>query len=403
MDILWLKSDLLHPVDRGSRIRSYHIVRRLAARHRIKYLALADDSTPADAWSSAAEYSSETRTVPFEIAARGTLRFFAEAAANLFQPLPYSLERYRVAEYARVARELAQSVDLVLCDFLTPAVNLELPLPVPSVLFQHNVESEIWRRHASVGGPMRRLYFGRQWRRMERFESRVCRQFDHVIAVSDDDRDFFTQRFGVPAASTVPTGVDVDFFRPEAGVPRGTREIVFVGSMAWMPNQDGVLWFVREAWPRIRMECPEATLTIVGRDPSSSITRLGDGQSGITVTGRVDDVRPFLERAALTVVPLRVGGGTRLKIFEAMAMECPVVSTTVGAEGLPLQPGEHLLLAETGSALAEACLGLLHRPEAGRLMAQRGAALVRENFSWDVVAERFEQICADVAGGSKIQ
>jgi len=398
MRLLWLKSDLLHPVDRGGRIRTYQIVRQLARDHEITYLALDDGTTDPDAESLASEYATKVRVVPYRRARRGTPRFYWELFANLFSSLPYSLSRYRVRGYAHAVEELASEVDLVVCDFLTPAVNLQLPLAVPAVLFQHNVEAEIWRRHTHVRRGLQHWYFGLQWKRMLRFEAQACRHFDHVIAVSDDDRRHFESNYGVARVSSVGTGVDLEFFRASDTGPRSAHEVVFVGSLDWMPNSEGMLWFVEHVWPRITQAVPEASLTIVGRDPPQSIREL-EGRPGIQVTGRVDDVRPYLERAALSVVPLHVGGGTRLKIFEAMAMGCPVVSTTIGAEGLPLVHDEHVLLADSSGEFAGACVSLLQDPSRRHLLAADASRTIRQRFGWDGVAREFAKICQATLDG----
>jgi glycosyltransferase involved in cell wall biosynthesis len=167
--------------------------------------------------------------------------------------------------------------------------------------------------------------------------------------------------------------------------------------MDWMPNEDGITWFVQEVLPAIRRHVPGARLSIVGRNPGGAVLRMHNPQAGVTVTGAVPDVRPYLAKGAAVVVPLRVGGGTRLKIYEAMAADRPVVSTAVGAEGLPIVPGEHYLAADSAPDFAAACIQLLRDPAGAEAMGQRGARYVREHFGWAGVAEEFARICARVA------
>jgi glycosyltransferase involved in cell wall biosynthesis len=261
------------------------------------------------------------------------------------------------------------------------------------------VEAEIWRRHTDVArGPLR-TYTRLQWRRMEKFEREACRRFDLVVAVSEVDENLMRSSYGLQRVATVPTGVDTDYFRPSGRVARDANNVVFVGAMDWMPNQDGVQFFVREAWPAIRRDLPDATFTIVGRNPPSGVRALAGDSAGVTVTGSVSDVRPYLERAALTVVPLRVAGGTRLKIYEALGMELPVVSTRIGAEGLPLVDGEHVTLADSSAELAERCAALLRNRAQAERLGRSGAEFVRSRFAWDQVTRRFAALCEAAAAG----
>jgi len=291
-----------------------------------------------------------------------------------------------------------RQIDLLVCDFLVPAVNVPVGLGIPAVLFQHNVEAAIWTRRAQVARSFAwRAYLAEQSRRMHAFERQECRRFDHVIAVSEVDRDTFQNKYGVAQVSAIPTGVDVDFFRPSSPAATASREIVFVGSMDWMPNVDGVAWFVTDILPLVRRHIPDASLAIVGRDPTRTVRELAVRVPGVTVTGTVQDVRPYLERCAVAVVPLRVGGGTRLKIFEAMAMEKAVVSTHVGAEGLPVTDGKEILLADDPPAFAAAVVSLLQDRAMARGLGEAAAMRVRSDFGWAAVTQQFTTLCQRVA------
>jgi sugar transferase (PEP-CTERM/EpsH1 system associated) len=402
MHILWIKTELLHPVDKGGRIRTYQMLRELRRHHRVTYLTLDDGTASADAVARATEYCHEVIRVPFRTASKRTPRFWLELAGNLFSGLPYAVAKYRVPALAEALRERVSrgDVDVVLCDFLSPSVNVPRDLGVPTVLFQHNVEAAIWERHTQVAaGALRKAYMGEQWRRMRRWEGAECRRFDQVIAVSAEDCRLLESAYGLEDVSEVPTGVDTEFFRPSGNVERRPHELVFTGSMDWLPNEDGVIWFCDEILPLIRREIPETTLSIVGRTPSRPVLELAERHAGVEVTGSVPDVRPHMERAAVFVIPLRIGGGTRLKVYEAMGMEVPIVSTTVGAEGLPVRDGEELLLADEPEAFASAVVRLLRDEDAGRRLATRAADRVRREFGWSEVAVRFAALCERVASG----
>lgn len=400
MRILWLKTGLLHPVDFGGRIRSYQILRQLKERHQITFLALDELSAGPELRAVAAEYCHELIVVPHRKAPAFSPVFWLDLARNLGSPRPYFVMAYESAPMRRAIAETLRGgrPDLVVCDFLATSVNLpDAPGP-PRLLFQHNVESEIWRRLAQTQTrPTQRAYLTGQWRKARRFEADSCRRFDHIVTVSAADRAFLIREFGVTAVSDVPTGVDADYFRP--GPPERTRpgRIVFAGAMDWLPNQDAMLHFVRDILPRIRRARPDATLTIVGRHPMAELTRVCRDLPGVKLTGRVDDTRPWLEEAAVIVVPLRVGGGTRLKIYEAMAMDKPVVSTRVGAEGLPMVDGRDIVLADTPEEFAAAVVRLLENPAEARALGRRAGARVRAEMGWPRAAARFEAIAAAVA------
>ena len=397
MHILWIKTELLHPVDKGGRIRTYHMLRALKDRHRVTYLTLDDGQAAPDAVDRAAEYSDALVRVSHRTAAKRSPRFYGELVANLFSRLPYAVAKYRsprlTGELRRLVRE--EQVDVVICDFLAPSLNVPEDLGVPVVLFQHNVEAMIWQRHAEVRRqPLSHVYFAEQWRRMVRFEREECRRFDRVIAVSRQDSKVIRREYGVADVVDVPTGVDTGYFRPSGLVAAEPMDMVFTGSMDWLPNEDGIRWFVDEVLPLIRAEEPGATLTVVGRHPPAAIRDLAEHDPGVRVTGTVPDVRPYVERSALFVVPLRIGGGTRLKIFEAMAMERPVVSTTIGAEGLPVTDGQDIVLADTAGDFAAAVVRLLRNPAERQAVGQRAAAKVRAEHAWDRVADRFMELAA---------
>jgi glycosyltransferase involved in cell wall biosynthesis len=288
--------------------------------------------------------------------------------------------------------------DVLVCDFVTPSLNVPVEPGCPTVLFQHNVEALIWKRHAEVQtDPLRRTYLREQWRRAVRYERAACRRYDQVIAVSREDARIMREEYGIETVADVPTGVDTDFFSPSGAAHRDPHGLVFTGSMDWRPNQDAVFFFAEQILPRVRKIVPDVTLTVVGRNPSADLLVLGQRDPAIRVTGRVDDVRPYMDAASGYVIPLRIGGGTRLKVYEAMAMEMPMVSTRIGAEGLPVDDGEHLLLADEPKTFADAVIRVLTEPTMAREMGLRAAELVRTDFGWESVARRFEELCLRAA------
>jgi polysaccharide biosynthesis protein PslH len=401
--ILWLKTELLHPVDKGGKIRTYNMLKQLKRDHRITYLTLDDGRADAEARKQAEEYCSELVCLPHQQRDKFTPGFYGELLLNLVSRQPYAIKKYQSASMRREIIERARNgaFDVLVCDFLAPAANVPRELSCPAILFQHNVEAMIWKRHYEVqSNPFKKAYLLGQWRKMRSFEQEMCRRFDCVIAVSAEDREQMREEYSARAVFDVPTGVDTDFFRPGDREKVDPNNLVFTGSMDWLPNEDAIRYFTEQIMPRVKQIVPDLTLTVVGRNPYPALLELSKRDSSVIVTGRVDDVRPFMEKAAAYVVPLRIGGGTRLKIFEAMAMEKAVVSTSVGAEGLPVRNDEELILADTPEAFAGSVVRLLQDSESARRLGQRAAARVREMFGWRRVAENFASICENTVNKS---
>ena len=330
MKILFVHKQILFPRDTGGKIRVLNVLKHLSRWHQVTYVS---NLRPGEE-----EYLSQMEALGLRLevvsgdtSKRGGACFLASAAANVLSPYPFTISRnYDPAVRAKLAELLtAERYDLLICDTIVMARHT-IGLPVPaSILFQHNVEAQILRRHAEVAsGHLKRWYMRGQWRKMVRFERYCGDHFGAVIAVSEQDKALFEKEYGWKHVHAIDTAVDEEFFQ-HSGTPEVAGRVIFLGSMDWMPNQDGVKWFVREVWPAIRASHPQATFHIVGRNPPGDVRALS-ATPGVTVVGGVPDVRPHLAEAAVVVVPLLVGGGTRLKIYEAMAMGRAVVSTTIG-------------------------------------------------------------------------
>lgn len=390
MKILWVKTDFLHPTTRGGQIRTLEMLRRLHRRHEIHYVAFETPGEP-EGVARASEYSACAWPIAHSIPSKRSLRFVGQLARGVVSPLPVAVGRYRSARMRRQIEGLLESsrFDSLVCDFLAPAPNI--PELGRSVLFEHNVESVLWKRQAEQARGPRRVYFALQARRMLDYERAVCRAAGHVVAVSESDAAALESLAGAARVSTVPTGVDVEYFQAPAN-PAPLSDLVFVGSMDWMPNIDALQWFTTEILPLIRRRRPDCSLAIVGRNPDPAVVALTRGDPRIRLTGTVADVRPYLWGAGVAVVPLRVGSGTRLKIYEAMAAGTPVVSTRVGAEGLAVEDGVTVRLADTAADFARQTLALLDSHAERCRLAATARALVAARFSWDAVVRVFETI-----------
>jgi glycosyltransferase involved in cell wall biosynthesis len=400
MRILWVKAGGLVPLDSGGRIRSYNILRQLAGDHRVTYFGFHAEQDDA-AHAELKEIFERVVCCPLQLPTAKSFAELVQYGKELFSREPYAISKYCQPWVARDLRELvkSESYDVIVCDFLVAAGVIPWDLPCPKVLFTHNVEALIWKRHYEVArNPLWKLLSWREWRAMARAERRYLSDADHVLAVSQTDRDYFAQELPPGKLTVIPTGVDVEYFRPMAGEEE-PNSLVFTGSMDWMPNEDGIFYFAEEILPRICEALPTARLSVVGRKPSPRLKALAaTDPHHLHLTGWVDDIRPYLAQSAVCIVPLRVGSGTRLKIFEAMGMGKAIVSTTIGAEGLPVRNGAELLLADSPDDFAKSVVTLLGDAAARRRLGDTARELVATKYSWGSVAREFaaalEQVVA---------
>jgi glycosyltransferase involved in cell wall biosynthesis len=392
---LWVKVGGLWPLSSGGRLRSFHILRELSRRHRLTVLTThgrADDPVGL----TRALPGCEVLSFPHSAPKHGSAGFAAALCRSWLSELPVDLLRWRIpALRAEVARRLREdSPDVCVVDFLAAVPSVPREGGAPRLLFEHNVEHELWRRLARAERrPWRRALLEIEWRKLGRFEARACRGSRLTLTVSLRDREALLALAPQARVEAIPTGVDSEYFHPN-GTPQAAAELVFTGSLDWYPNEDAVLYFLQRILPRVRAELPATTFTAVGRNPSARL-RAAALRAGARVTGTVDDVRPFVDAAALCVVPLRVGGGTRLKILEALAMGKAVVSTAVGAEGLELVPDEHFVRADGEEAFAAGVVSLLRDRTRRSALGASGRRLVQQQHSWERVAAKFEAHLAE--------
>ena len=396
MKILWVKAGGLVPPDTGGKIRSYNIVRELARQHSITffsfYAAHDCDSHPA-----LKNMVDRVVCMPLDLPASKSFAEMLDYSIGLFSSAPYNITKYCRPQVRRRLRALLQqeTYDVMLCDFMAAAGVIPWDWPTPKVLFTHNVEAAIWRRHYEVAtNPIWKAISWLEWRKTEAAERTYLRLADRVLTVSETDRDAFASFVEAGKLAVIPTGVDVDYFHP-TDVEETANSLVFTGSMDWLPNEDAILYFVDAILPVIKKQCPEVSLEVVGRSPSRKLQALAARERSLRLTGWVEDIRPFVARGSVCIVPLRIGGGTRLKIFEAMAMSKAVVSTSVGAEGLPVQSGANIIVADTPGDFAQSVVSLLRDPSQRRRLGTSARALVQEKYSWPKVAESFASTLRD--------
>jgi glycosyltransferase involved in cell wall biosynthesis len=396
MRILWVKADKLLPVHSGGNIRTYNVVRHLARKHELTFYSYYGGQ-PDPVYERelqqhlAGAIAVATGNRELSGIARGL-----DYLAHLTDQPPYAVSRFACSKVQDQLRAWFHDhrFDVAVCDFLDAAINFPDDLSVRSVLFQHNVESEIWRRHAATAdSAIKRKIYDVEFRKMLRYEEAEIRRFHHVVAVSEDDRALMTRWVDPSRVSVIPTGVDLSQFRPDRDGPEPAPCISFVGAMDWEPNIDGVEYFCSQIWPAIKAEVGEVRMRIVGRNPDRRVRKWAS--AAIEITGRVPSVVEHLHQSAVVVVPLRIGGGTRLKIYEAMATGKAVVSTTVGAEGLDVHHGRDIMLADDPGSFAQAVIMFL-RDRTLRRRYENAAAETAGRYDWPAVSERFADILKSV-------
>jgi glycosyltransferase involved in cell wall biosynthesis len=388
--------ELPYPPTSGKRIRTLNLTLRLAQRHRLTYLCHRN-SDPDEARRAVeffADHDIETVVVDRTVPPRSGFNFYARLAANLFSPLPYSVASHAGPQLRSAIADYAadHAVDLWHCEWTPYATSLQELLGARRLIMAHNVESLIWQRYAQTEtNPIKRWYIREQWRKYKRFERRATSEVDQTVAVSDADAALLRNEFGAPRVAVVENGVDTTYFQPTA-TERQANRILFLGSLDWRPNLDAVAQLLEHIFPTVRAAVPTAALEIVGRNPPTWLRTKAAAIPGVQLYADVADVRPHLARCGVMAVPLRIGGGSRLKILEALAGGLPVVSTAIGAEGLHLEPGCHLSVVPGVEEMANALLNAMRHPQDAQELAQRGRERVLERYDWDTLADQLEQI-----------
>ncbi len=407
LNIAILDEELPFPLTSGKRIRTFNLLTRLAARHKVTVLCHRnpDRDEAFDAEDAFRAAGIDTVVVDRAVPSKSGPGFYVRLAGNLISPLPYSVATHTSPALSEAVRTFANenAVDVWHCEWtpyaqvLRDAIGSQLGSARWSVM-AHNVESLIWRRYTETAdNPLKRWYIREQLRKFERFERWAYSNATATIAVSREDARLMRSDFGATRVKVVENGVDVDYFRPQRDVARDPAQMLFMGSLDWRPNQDAATLLLNELLPAVRAQAPQATAVLVGRRPPDWLRAMVAATPGAELHADVPDVRPFLARCGFLTVPLRIGGGSRLKILEALATGTPVVSTRVGAEGLELAPDRDLIVADTREEMVKTTLDAIRRPEQLQDTAECGRRQVLARYSWDLLAKRLDGVWDAVA------
>ncbi len=416
MKILFLTPQLPYPPHQGTTIRNYNILKNLAPRHELHLLTF---GRPQELKASPL-YDLCSR---IEIIAPPVRSISRRVIETFFSPLPDMARRLsspalgdRFAAMARAEKyDVIQIEGIEMANQWLQVASLQVPVSHPGLNLQpsnlqlatavfddHNAEYVLQR--TAFTSDRRRpnrmhaaLYSYIQWHKLARFERELCLRARHVVAASPNDARALSALDARICPSVIPNGVDLDFYLPSDEVcakPLAEHSVVFTGKMDFRPNVDAAIWFADEILPSLRREIPLAHVSFVGQQPDAKVRALA-GRSGIEVTGWVADTRPHIADAAVYAVPLRMGGGTRLKVLEAMAMGKAIVCTTLGAEGIECVPGRDLVIADHADEFAQAIAGLMRDPDRRRELGANGRKLVEEKYDWRKIVPKFEAIYAD--------
>jgi glycosyltransferase involved in cell wall biosynthesis len=393
--ILWVSSDILHPLNKGGRLRTFGILQSLNKRHEIVYVGLNQDSTEQDI-KLANEYCSRMVVQEIPDTHFSASKKFLQLLESLFKQLPYSVYRLRSSPLLEtvIAELNSNTYDLLICDFVHSGINIPDQLSIPMVLFQHNAEAHLWQRRADSETKFGyKSLYQLQARLMRSFEERFVKRAASVICISPNDREITIQYYGRPDIKDIPTGVDVDYFGSVIRNPALEPTLVFTGSLDWEPNSEGIFWFVEQVFPLVKRLLPSCKVSIVGRNPSEALLGLARRTPGVEILGRVPDVRPYLSVAHAAIIPILTGGGTRMKIYESFAAGLPVVSTTIGAEGLQVTDNQNIFLRDDPVTFATAIVDLINDRDLAERIGGNARTIVFENFSGPRVAKEFERLC----------
>lgn len=388
MKILVISTQVPVPARDGASLRVLNITKQLAAKHEVTFCTLLSSEAERNNLNEMLEFCDAVYGVVNE---RSRWTRFRQILQSFFRPEPYLGLIYFVPDFERLIRDLAHRVDVAQGEFPYGGQYL-CGLPCKTVLDEHNVEADILRhKYLQSSNVFHRLFYYFQYRKMQQFEAKLCRAADCVLATSNEDgrqlRPFNPQVFVVPNGVTPPESLS-----PRSPVPAlesGARFVTFTGLMSYRANEDAMLYFTREVWPRVVRPSGERLL-IVGKNPSKAVLSLAC--EDITVTGEVPAIEPFLAKTSVFVAPLRIGSGTRIKILEAMAHGLPVVSTSLGCMGLDVRDKEHLLVADDAESFAGAISFLLANPAERNRLSGAAQELVRENYTWDRIGRALHDV-----------
>jgi sugar transferase (PEP-CTERM/EpsH1 system associated) len=392
MKILFITPDIPYPLDNGARIRTFAFIKDLSTRHDVSLISF--DRSPNDKPRKEVfeNICTNLAILPLEKhQQRKNKRQYQ--LRSLLEKRPYQYISHHSSSMQDCIDQvnLGHNYDIIQVEFSQMGY-YSFPTGANLILDQHNVEQEIlYRTYKSGIFSIRKLYNYAEWCKFRKDEIDICSKFSMVLTTSKRDKDNLSKELPSTSFTIIPNGVDSTYFRSKNRHPEVENLILFTGTINYYPNTDGLKYFISQIYPLIKKQNKSVKFCIAGKNPPSEIQRLAQDQS-IAITGYVDDMREYFEKAAIVVVPLRIGGGSRLKILEAMAMSKAVVSTSIGAEGLEVTPGENILIENTPELLAQAVVDLINNEEKRKRIAKNARNLIEEKYDWSLIIHKLEEV-----------
>lgn len=397
MKILFLSQIVPYPPHGGVLQRGYNILREIGKNFEVHLLAfLHPDILPSQALieESRQELGKFCTNIEyFHLWPKKSLfhKYFA-FCLGLFSKKPFSVLAHRSKLFQqRLAEILATGeIHIIHFDTIALAQYYNKKMSCPAVMTHHNIESRLMARRSKVEkNTLNKLYLHLQAKRLEQYEMTQSPKFDVNIMMSEIDAGALKQQVPSVITSVIPNGVDTKYFHPRPG--HETPAVIYTGGMNMYANKDAVLYFLEKIWPLVKLKRPDATFFAVGQDPPTEIKNISLKDQSIQVTGYVDDIRPYVSKSAVYIVPLRVGGGTRLKVLDAMAMGKAIVSTSIGCEGIEITPGKNILLGDDPVMFAEKTIHLLQNSEKREYFGKAARKLVEEKYSWEIIGKKLQE------------
>lgn len=393
MNVLWISHFVPYPPKGGVVQRSYNLIKEVSKRHKVYLLA----------------YNHENRLDVKEAIAR--LKEFCEAVQAIDSPLsksekygmalssllslkPYTARWLQNTKFRILIGDFVKKFDIEIVHFdsIDVAGYLNEIGNLPKVLNHHNIESQMmFRRSSKERHLLRKAYFLVEGIKLRKYEKTICPLFDYNLTVSELDKERLLRILGKVRVEAIPNGVDLTYFKPTDNRAE-RRSLIFAGGMEWYPNREAMLFFCKKIWPLLKKRFPEVKMTIIGRSPPSTITKLSGEDPNLIVTGFVEDVRPYIDKAEVYVCPIRDGGGTKLKVLDALAMGKPMVAHPVAVEGIDVEREKHFLMARTPLEFVDQIMRLFEDRYLSKKLSLEGRKLVVEKYNFDKIGEQLSEI-----------
>jgi glycosyltransferase involved in cell wall biosynthesis len=395
MNILFLATRSPYPLISGYSLRTYHILKGAARKHNVHlltFIQLPEHELKPENLSHLRSFCKSVH--PFDIPVDvSRFRLCKDVFLNLFSTIPFVAKKYDAPKMRAKIREILEGVkiDLVHVDLLPLSIYINEFENLPKVLINHNVESlRLYRWFRTEANPIKKAYLGLQWLKLRSFERSAMRKFDACVTVSEKDEELLRSMGVRNKLFVVPNGTDNKFFQPSNN---GVREnsVLWLGHMDVHTNRDAVLYLWNQIYPILWGKYPKVNISFVGTAPPKEIDKAAKTDGRVKVTGFVEDVRPYIREAAVMVVPIRIGSGTRLKILDAMAMGKAIVSTSVGCEGLNVENGKNILIADAPEIFADKTIELLKNTKK-RVILEKNARDLAKTYDWDLITQKQEAV-----------